>query len=159
MAVRPKLSLERTFRAPIAEVWELWTTREGIEAWWGPDGFTVEVRSLDLRPGGRLHYRMIATGADQIEFMKKAGMPVTQEVSLTYVEVEPPRRLVYRDLADFIPGVEPYEVETVVELREAGDDTHLVLTFDAMHDEYWSKMATMGREMELARLEELLSRR
>ena len=159
MAVRPKLSLERTFRAPIAEVWELWTTREGIEAWWGPDGFTVEVRSLDLRPGGRLHYRMTATGADQIEFMKKAGMPVTQEVSLTYVEVEPPRRLVYRDLADFIPGVEPYEVETVVELREAGDDTHLVLTFDAMHDEYWSKMATMGREMELARLEELLSRR
>jgi len=159
VAVRPKLSLERTFRAPIAEVWELWTTREGIEAWWGPDGFTAKVRAIDARPGGELLWSMTAVGADQIEFLKKAGMPLTSHHLLRYVEVEPPRRLVYRDMADFIPGVEPYEVETVLELSEAGDGTRLVLTFDAMHDEYWSKMATMGREMELARLEKLLSRR
>jgi len=102
---------------------------------------------------------MTAVGADQIEFLKKAGMPLTSHHLLRYVEVEPPRRLVYRYMADFIPGVEPYEVETVLELSEAAGGTRLVLTFDAMHDEYWSKMATMGREMELARLEELLSRR
>ena len=159
MAVRPKLSLERTFRAPIAEVWELWTTREGIEAWWGPDGFTSKVRAIDVRPGGELLWSMTAVGADQVEFLKKAGMPLTSHLLLRYLVVEPPRRLVYREMADFIPGVEPYEVETVLELSEAGDDTRLVLTFDAMHNEYWSKMATTGREMELARLEELLTRR
>ena len=49
---RPKLTLERTFDATPEEVWGLWTTREGIDAWWGPDGFKVEVESLDLRPGG-----------------------------------------------------------------------------------------------------------
>ncbi|WP_158578451.1 SRPBCC family protein [Spongiactinospora rosea] len=26
------------------------TTPEGIAAWWSPDGFTVEVGELDLRP-------------------------------------------------------------------------------------------------------------
>ena len=121
MAVRPKLSLERTFRAPIAEVWELWTTREGIEAWWGPDGFTAAVRAIDIRPGGELLWSMTAVGADQIDFLKKAGMPLTSHHLLRYIEVEAPRRLVYRDMADFIPGVEPYEVETVVDLSEAGD--------------------------------------
>ena len=157
MAVRPKVTLERTFRAPIERVWELWTTRDGIESWWGPDMFTVTVRDLDLRPGGRLHYVMFAVGADQIEFMKKAGMPVSNEHLITFVEVEPPRRLAYRELVDFIPGLEKYEVEATLDLKETGDTTRLVVTFDAMHDERWTELATRGREMELNRLERVLS--
>ncbi len=140
-------------------MWELWTTQDGIESWWGPEGFTVKVRRLDLRPGGQLLYVMSATGAEQIDYMRKAGMPVTTEHSLTYLEVSPQRRLVYRHMADFIPGVEPYEVETVLELSEVGDMTTLALTFDAMHDDHWTKLAVMGHESELARLEQLLARR
>ena len=158
MAVRPKLTLERSFRAPITDVWELWTTSAGIESWWGPDGFTVRVHRLDLRPGGQLLYVMSASGADQVDYMRKANMPVTTEHSLTYTEVTPKRRLVYRHLADFIPGVEPYEVETVLELTEEGDMTRLTLTFDAMHDDRWTKLAVMGHESELARLERLIAR-
>src|SRR5207245_375456 len=126
---------ERTFRASIDEVWELWTTKEGIESWWGPDGFSVAVRDLDLRPGGELSYAMSATGPDQIEFMAQAGMPLMTEHKLTYREVDPPRRLAYDDVADFIPGVEPYRVETLIELHEVEDGVRVVLTFDAMHDE------------------------
>ncbi len=158
MAARPRLTLERTFRAPIHEVWELWTTKQGIESWWGPDGFTVSVLSMELRPRGRLLYSMTATGAEQIDYMVKAGMPITTQNSRRYVEVEPPRRLVFKEQADFIPGVEPYEVETIVELTEAGDETRLKLTFEAMHDDRWTQLATAGREMELAKLERLLSR-
>lgn len=156
-AVRPKLTLERTFRAPIDEVWELWTTREGIEAWWGPEGFEVRVRSLDLRPGGKLSYAMSAAGAEQVDYMKKAGMPVSTQHLIEYVEVEPPRRLVYRMAADFIPGVEPYEVETTVELSEDENMTRLVITFDAMHDDRWTQLAKLGNESQLERLERLLA--
>ena len=159
MTTRPKLTLERSFRAPITDVWELWPTREGIESWWGPEGFTVRVRRLDLRPGGQLLYVMSATGAEQIDYMRKASMPITTEHSLTYSEVEPPRRLAYRHLADFIPGVEPFEVETVLELSEGGNLTTLALTFDAMHDDQWTRLAVMGHESELARLEQLIARR
>ena len=159
MSVRPRLTLERTFRAPIREVWELWTTREGIEAWWGPDGFSVAVREIDIRPGGNLRYTMTATGAEQVDYMVKAGMPITTQNSKRYVEVEPPRRLVFKERADFIPGVEPYEVETVVELTDLGDSTRMVLNFEAMHDERWTQLATAGREMELAKLERLLAGR
>src|SRR5450755_4494733 len=87
---RPKLTLERTFKAPVSAVWELWTTSAGIESWWGPDGFEVKVRGLELRPKGELRYAMTATGADQIDYMKKAGIPPTTEHLITFTEIVPP---------------------------------------------------------------------
>ena len=44
--------LERTYRASLRDVWELWTTKTGFESWWGPGGFAVTVKELSLRPGG-----------------------------------------------------------------------------------------------------------
>jgi len=159
-ATRPRLTLERTFRAPIHEVWELWTTREGIEAWWGPEGFSVDVRSLELRAGGDLVYEMSAVAQEQIDYMKKAGMPISTHHSLTFTEVIPPRRLAYRQMVDFVPGVEPYQIETLLELHEVEDGvTGLVLTFDAMHNDHWTQLARMGHESELERLERLISSR
>jgi uncharacterized protein YndB with AHSA1/START domain len=159
-ATRPRLTLERTFRAPIHELWELWTTREGIEAWWGPDGFSVDVRSIELRAGGDLVYVMSAVAQEQIDYMKKAGMPLSTQLTLIFTEVIPPRRLAYRNMVDFVPGVEPYEVETLLELHEVeGGGTRLVLTFDAMHDDRWTQLARMGHESELERLERVISSR
>ena len=115
-----RITLERTYKASVEDVWDMWTTKEGIESWWGPDGFSVKVRKLDLRPGGELHYAMTATAPPQIEFMKRAGMKLTTEAKLAYTEVSPPRRLAYTHLADFIPGAEPYGVAHVVELTSMG---------------------------------------
>ncbi len=159
-ATRPRLTLERTFTAPIHEVWELWTTREGIEAWWGPEGFSVDVRSLELRAGGDLVYEMSAVAQEQIDYMKKAGMPISTHHSLTFTEVIPPRRLAYRQMVDFVSGVEPYQIDTLLELHEVeGGGTRLVLTFDAMHDDRWTQLARMGHESELERLERVISSR
>jgi uncharacterized protein YndB with AHSA1/START domain len=151
-AQRRTITLERTYQAPIEDVWELWTTRDGIESWWGPDGFRVEVRKLDLRPGGEMHYAMIATGADQIEFMKKAGMPLTGEHRITFNEIVPHRRLAYSNLVDFIPGTEAYEASTLVELHATPQGIRMALTIEAMHDERWTQMAVAGWEMELNKL-------
>jgi hypothetical protein len=103
-----------------------------------------------------MKYAMIATAPDQIDFMKKAGMPVTNEHRLTFTEIVPRRRLAYSHDADFIPGVEPYQVATTVELEARADGVRLVLTFDAMHDEHWTEMAVLGWESELGKLAEVL---
>ena len=155
---RRRITIERTLKAPIGEIWDMWTTKEGLESWWGPDGFAVKVHTLDLRPGGELRYAMTAVAPDQIQFMKNAGMPVTTENRGRYVEVVPPARLVFTQLADFIPGVEPYDVATTVELEAAADGVRLVLTIDAMHDEHWTQMAVMGWEGELDKLARALQR-
>lgn len=155
--MKRRVTLERVYQADIEDVWEMWTTRDGIESWWGPGGFKVTVRKLDLRPGGELHYAMSAVAPPQVEFMKKAGMPLTTECRLTFVEVSPPRRLEYIHLADFIPGVDPYDVTTIVELEPRGNSVRLLLTFDAMHNDEWTDRATMGWTQELGKLESALA--
>jgi uncharacterized protein YndB with AHSA1/START domain len=155
---RRTVTLERTFDASIEEVWDLWTTKEGIESWWGPEGFVVKVLKLDLRPGGELRYTMTAVGADQIDFMKNAGMPLLSETRITYTEVDPPRRLAYTTLADFIPGVEPYDAATAVELHPSANGVRMVLMQQAMHDEHWTQMAVMGWESELDKLARVLKK-
>ena len=153
---KKRITIERTFDASIEDVWELWTTKEGIESWWGPDGFMVKVHTIDLRPGGALAYAMICAGPEQIEFMKKANMPLTTEHRLTYTEVTMQKRLTFTQKADFIPGVDPYDVETMVEFHSTKGGVRMLLTIDAMHDEHWTKMAVMGWESELGKLAKVL---
>ena len=159
MSNQRRISIERTYDAPIDDVWDLWTTKDGIESWWGPEGFEVKVRKLDLRPSGELLYAMIATAPPQVAFMKEHGMPLTVECKIKYTEVVTHRRLAYLNLADFIPGVEPYDVATLVELHPAGDRVRMVLTFDAMHDEEWTQRQAMGWESEVGKLDVRIAER
>jgi uncharacterized protein YndB with AHSA1/START domain len=158
-APRRRITIERAYEASIEDVWDLWTTKEGVESWWGPEGFLVKVQKLDLRPGGDLRYTMTATGAEQIEFMKRAGMPLTTEASATYTEVVPLRRLAYDHRADFIPGVEPYTVAHLIELQPSPQGVRMLLTLEAMHDEEWTQRAVMGWEGELGKLAKVLAGR
>ena len=156
---RTTFSIQRSFAAPVEEVWALWTTREGIESWWGPEGFEIEVTAMDLRPGGELSYLMIAKAPEQVAFMERAGMPLSTKTRLTYTEVSAPNRLAYVMLADFVPEVTPYDVNTVVELRPNAGGTDLIVTFDAMHDEIWTERARAGHESQMRKLDALLASR
>lgn len=158
-AARAQFSIERSFAATVEEAWMLWTTKAGIESWWGPVGFDVTVTSIDLRPGGELIYVMTATRDQEIAFMKNAGMPLSTECKVTYLEVSPPTRLVYKTIADFVPNVEPYDVTTVVRLQATADGVKVTITFDAMHDDVWTQRARAGHESQLGKLEALLAAR
>jgi uncharacterized protein YndB with AHSA1/START domain len=154
---RAQFSIERTYRATLEEAWALWTTKDGIESWWGPEGFEVTVVSLDLRPGGELVYLMTAVAPEQVAFMKQAGMPLSTEARVTYCEISAPTRLAYKTLTDFVPGVEPYEVNTVVSLQPTAEGIKLTVTFDAMHDAVWTERARAGHESQLRKLDRLLA--
>lgn len=149
---KKQMTIERLYDAPARDIWALWTTKSGIESWWGPDGFRVEVRSLDVRPGGELHYDMIAASSEILAFMKVANAPTSTPARATFTEVIPLSRLAYEHLVDFVPGVEPYNISYLVELQPSKHGTLLRLTFDPMHDKEWSWRQQTGWEQELARL-------
>jgi uncharacterized protein YndB with AHSA1/START domain len=158
--VRRIITLERFFDAPLDDVWELWTTKEGIESWWGPEGFEVRVETLELREGGALVYVMTAVAAEQIAAMKQANLPLSARLTARYSLVEPKRAVAWQNLADFIPGVEPYEAATRVELSQQGDGSvHMRLLIEAMHDEHYTTLAKLGWESELDKLKQALERR
>jgi uncharacterized protein YndB with AHSA1/START domain len=148
-----KITIERTYEESIDVLWGLWTTKEGIESWWGPEGFVVEVKKIDFRPGGKLRYVMTATAAPQIEFLKRAALPLSTELQVTYTEVVPKERLAYKHAVEFIPGVETYDVATQVEFHSDGQRVRVVLTIDAMHDDEWTRRSVMGEESQLGKLE------
>jgi uncharacterized protein YndB with AHSA1/START domain len=54
------LALTRLFDAPRELVFAAWTDCEHFARWWGPKDFTTPHCSIDLRPGGRMHYCMRA---------------------------------------------------------------------------------------------------
>ena len=147
-----RISFERQFAATLDEVWALWTTKPGIESWWGPEGFSVKVNSLDLREGGQLLYAMSATAPEQVEFMKRENMALTTQAKVVFAAVEPKRKLTYQHLTDFIPGVTPYTVATTVELEPTATGVKMHLRVDPMHDAVWTQRATMGWESELGKL-------
>jgi uncharacterized protein YndB with AHSA1/START domain len=155
-SAKETITFERIFQAAIEDVWALWTTKDGLESWWGPEGFTTHVRRIDVRAGGELHYAMTATAPEQIGFLERAGMSLTTEQRVVYQKVVPPTELAYVGRADFIPGVAPYDVTTRVELRAEGANVRMLVTIDAMHDAHWTKMASLGWQSQLDRLTPLL---
>ncbi|MBS0298155.1 MAG: SRPBCC domain-containing protein [Proteobacteria bacterium] len=154
---RAQFSIERTYPASVEDAWALWTSKQGIESWWGPEGFAVTVEQMDLRPGGALTYLMTAVAPEQVAFMQRAGMPLSTPCRITFTELTAPTRLAYTTLTDFVPGVEPYEVATVVELKPAPEGVRMVITFDAMHDEIWTERARAGHESQLRKLDAIMA--
>jgi hypothetical protein len=83
-------------------------------------------------------------------------MPVSTEARKTFTEVVARERLAYLSLADFIPGVEPYESATVVELEAGSQGVRLAMTVEPMHDDVWTGRLVKGRENELDNLARLI---
>jgi uncharacterized protein YndB with AHSA1/START domain len=75
--------LTRVFDAPRRLVWKAFTTPELASRWLlGPDGWTMPVCEMDVRPGGSWHY----------VWRKNDGSEM--EMRGSYREVDPPSRLV-----------------------------------------------------------------
>ncbi len=149
-------TIERTFKASPERLWTLWTTKEGVESWWGPEGFTTKVHAIDPRPGGAFDFEMTATGPEQVKAMRDMGMSLSSRTKSMYVEVVKPRRLVLKTQVDFVPNVDPYEMTSDVKFVKVRGGTKLVFTSTKMHSEEWGELARQGQMSQLDKLAALL---
>lgn len=150
-------TIERTVTAPPETVWELWTTADGISRWWAPDGFRTEVDRIDLRPDGELVYTMTAEDPAQVAFLEQNGLPLSTQARKVFTELQPPTRIAYRSLIDFVPDHEPYEQLTIVDLEPTDDGTRVVMQVEELHDDVWTERLLAGRTNELENLARLVS--
>jgi uncharacterized protein YndB with AHSA1/START domain len=78
-----EIVMTRVFDAPRRLVFEAWTSPEHLPRWMlGPEGWTMPVCEIDLRPGGAWHF--VWRRADGTEM----------EMHGAYREIKPPERLV-----------------------------------------------------------------
>jgi uncharacterized protein YndB with AHSA1/START domain len=158
-AVQASLKFERRYEgAAVEDLWDLWTTKEGFESWWGPQGFRVEVRKLDFREGGELLYDMIAAAPEEIAAMQRLKMPPSHQTRGIFTQIQPLKHLELTHLIDFIPGVQPYENRMRVEFSQVGSSAQMVITIEPHRDAEWTKMARMGTESQLTKVPAALKR-
>jgi uncharacterized protein YndB with AHSA1/START domain len=144
LAKTKPFEIERSYDIPRAEMWKAWTERERMTRWWGPKGFTMDIRRLEPRPGGMNHYVMMTP--DGHEMWGRA----------VFREVAPPERMVFvTSFSDPQGGITvhpmnpnwPREMLTTIRFTEAGGKTTVhvrwipinaaeqeIKTFDAGHD-------------------------
>ena len=103
----------RIFDAPAHIVFKAWTTPELLMRWWTPKSFGITFISCeaDVRPGGT--YKFVMGHPDFDQPMAFVGR---------YLEVDPPRRLVWTNEESADGSV------TTVTLQEKDGRTHLVLS-------------------------------
>ncbi|MEZ4364963.1 MAG: SRPBCC family protein [Kofleriaceae bacterium] len=122
----PRFVINRTFDAPIAQVFSMWTEPEHIARWLPPTGAEA-----------RFHRAEIAVG--KTTFFSVTGPHGTLHATAEYLAIEPPRLVVYRQRfcdADERPqrppmGPDfPLAFHTTVELTaEADDRTRVTVTW------------------------------
>jgi uncharacterized protein YndB with AHSA1/START domain len=132
------MTMDAEFSASAERVWQLWADPRQLERWWGPPTYPATVTSHDLRPGGRVEYHMTGPEGDQ----PRGYWDV--------LEVDPPRRLVFRDgFADAqgTPNSELPTMEGTVTIEAAGDGrTRMTMTSVFASAEAMEQVLAMGAE-------------
>lgn len=142
-----KVIFTRILQAPKSLVWEVWTKPEHITHWWGPEQFSIENKSMEVKPGGKWTFDM-----------KGMGMLFAEDI--TYIEVIPQEKLVFQNGQI---GVDPYAFESHI-LFESLDNGLTMLTMithfssSAILDELNEKVKALeGGNQTLNKLETYLS--
>lgn len=153
-AVQSKMVIERTYKADVADLWDLWTTKEGFESWWGPEGFRADVHVIEARPNGALHYDMVAATPDMVATMEKMGQPSSTACRGSFSEYRPNERLALTQVIDFLPGVAPYDSVMQVDFFQLSEGrVRMVVELSHMHDEQFTQMQRTGFSSQLTKLD------
>ena len=126
MSATAPFGISRALDAPRARVWQAWTDVEHLKHWWGPKGFIVRHCTLDLRPGGMMHYCL--RSPDGSEMWGR----------FVYREIVKPERLVWvNSFSDEKGGISkhsmmddwPSEMLTTVSFAEQGKGTLVTVSW------------------------------
>ena len=107
-----EIVVTRVIEAPRELVFEAFTRPEHVVRWWGPDGWTITNDDMDVRPGGVWRYTMLGPNGEVVPNR------------ITYVEVDPPERLVF-DLGSDEDGA---GFRTTVTFTQAGSLTRILFS-------------------------------
>lgn len=142
-----ELEFTRTYAAPRQLVWEAWTEPDQLAQWWGPRGVSTPRESieLDLRAGGRIAFEMVddATG----KRYPNSG---------TFLEVDPPARIVWSD--DGFPDGSGAGTATITFTEDTAGTTTLRIHLVADFSDEVRAGAESGWGTQLDKLAEHLAR-
>ncbi|MBA3677828.1 MAG: SRPBCC domain-containing protein [Sphingosinicella sp.] len=152
--IEASLVVERSYKADSKELWELWATKDGFESWWGPQGFRVDVHTIEARPDGALQYDMIAATPEMQAAMVKMGQPASTLCKGKFTEFRPEEHLTLTQMIDFLPDVPAHESRIDVDFIPAADGhVRMIVTMGQLYDAKTSGMQQQGFASQLTKLD------
>jgi uncharacterized protein YndB with AHSA1/START domain len=152
------VTIEHTYDAPLAKVWQAWTDPGELKQWWGPDMVSAPEAEVDLKVGGRF-YIVMEAGEGMGEY-KGTKWPM----EATFTVVEPEKQLSYKAQAwTEGPMKEDTMIDQMTEVSfvEEGGKTKVKVHAVIYKTGPKAKMAAEGMEMgftqQLAKLEKHLA--
>jgi len=125
---KEKFVINRSFEAPLATLFEMWTNPKHLAKWVPPTGFNMEYVHVDIRPGGKSFYFMTGDGGKKMYGRTE------------YLKIEKPDTIVYsQQFCDEKENVTrhpmtptwPETMLTTVKLTEEGpDQTRVTVTWE-----------------------------
>lgn len=135
--------VNRTFDAPIARVFEMWTNPEHLAKWLPPAGSKMRFLRPEIAPGKTALFVI-------------AGKQGTVHVRAEYLAIEPPRRIVYtqqfvdeREQRAPAPGATTWPAtlrNTVLLTEEAPDRTRVTVTSEVHGEATTAEIEAFVRE-------------
>jgi uncharacterized protein YndB with AHSA1/START domain len=124
----PTLRMERTFNAPAQRVFDAWTSPEVLRRWWHAEyDWETTLAEVDLRVGGAV--RVV---------MRDPEKDVEYGGGGQYLEIDPPRRLVFTWFWDGNDTRQLIEVDF--------EESDGVTTVRFTHSDLWSEEAVRDHE-------------
>lgn len=108
-----EIVITRLLDAPRELAFSAWTDPEKVVKWWGPNGFSITIERMDVRPGGVWKYVM--HGPDGVDYPNRT----------VYEEIVPPERLVYTQSGD--AGERAIQFRSTVTFVQEGGQTRITL--------------------------------
>lgn len=125
------MTIRRTIKAPVSDVWGAWVNSETLPHWWGPDGFSCKTRRIDLRTGGEWVFDMIAPDGTVFPNHHR------------YVRIEPQKRIDYM----LLWGENgPKHADAWVEFSEVEGGTEVTLGMAMATAKEWAEAKGFGAE-------------
>ncbi len=147
--------VERSFPAPVSQVWKTWTDSESMKNWWSPKDYTAPVIESDFRVDGKFLYAM------------KSPSGTMHWNAGRYTVIEPEKKIV--SLMSFsdengkiltgsaipVPGTWPDEIQVTAEFTSDAQKTTIKIKESGI-PLLMSLFAKMGWEQQFDKLERLL---
>lgn len=137
---KKEFTLQRSYSAPIATVWDAWTQAEMLRQWWGPKNTFVPECRIDPNVGGEVYVVMEAGEG----MGKYAG--TRWPMAGTFTRVDPVTRMTYdaRSWTDGQESTSTIEHTNDITLSERDGQTTITLdvTITSIGDK--AKMAAFG---------------
>ncbi len=139
------LVMTKKFSASIEDVFASWTEPEELARWYGPEGFTVDIHTFELRAGGTYRLTMIAPDGKK-HVLRGTFKMITKPTHVSFT---------WQWENGSEGGLPEHETLVEIDLKEVGESVEMTFTHSGFLDTNMQQLHNQGWTSSFVKLDAL----